>query len=268
MNDTLSSPYKDVRSLVRGLKLIETLIDTGWSKIGALSTAAGIERASTYRLINTLMQLGYVTRREEDGAVALTPKFAHLADAFKEDDIVTQFAWPYLYELTRDILWPCDFASFSAGKVLIKLTTHKISPMSIHRGMVGKERHLVRSALGMAILAAMTDDELDAALMVVAKLGGSDAEDIKDREHLQGKIVRIRQQGYASSTGQMEERISAIALPVLTSQRRVLGAVNVVFFRSTMTTAEAADRYLDKLRQCAKQVGQAMDDFVERKGAA
>lgn len=250
--------------MVRGLKLIETLNDLGWSKIGALSATAGVERASTYRLVNTLMQLGYVTRRDEDGAVALTPKFAHLADAFKEDDLITQFAWPYLYELTRDILWPCDFASFSAGQVSIRLSTHKISPMSIHRAMVGKQRFLVRSALGMAILSAMSDDEREAALLVVEGLGGVDTEDIRDRDFLRKKIDQVHKQGYASSTGQTENRISAIALPVIDSNRRVLGAINVVFFRSTMTTAEAADRYLHKLQRCVDCVGQAMDDFVER----
>jgi IclR family mhp operon transcriptional activator len=263
--DPSNSPYKDVQSLARGFRIAEVLSEFGWVRIGELSALSGIERSSTYRLVKTLEQLGYVSRRAEDGAVALTPKFALLADSLKNDDIVSQFAWPSLFELTREVLWPCDFASFEGGKVLIRLTTHKISPMSIHRGMVGKERHLVRSALGLAILSAMADAEREEALAIVDRLGGPNAEDVRDRAALDQAIGAIREKGYASSAGQTEASISAIAMPVLSSEGRVAGAINIVFFRSVMTTEQAADRYLGKLRQCVEQVEQSLRDFAERK---
>ncbi|WP_198351149.1 IclR family transcriptional regulator domain-containing protein [Flavisphingomonas formosensis] len=265
MKTSEEAPYKDVRSLVRGLQVIEALSELGWAKMGDLSAAANIERSSTYRLVNTLIQLGYVSRRTEDGAVALTPKFAYLADALKDDDIVTQFAWPPLFELSKDVLWPCDFASFVGGKVLIRLTTHKISPMSVHRAMVGKERFLVRSALGLAILSAMDGDELEASLAIVEKMGGTNAEDVRNRERIHSLIATVRERGYASSTGQSEGKISAIALPVSGPNGHVAGAVNIVFFRSVMTTEQAAERYLDKLQICVHQVEQSLADFTERK---
>jgi IclR family mhp operon transcriptional activator len=256
--------YKDIASLVRGLNLIEALSEMGWAKMSELSAAAGVERSSAYRLVNTLVKIGYVTRRTEDGAVALTPKFAHLAEGLKNDDIVTQFAWPSLYELSKDVLWPCDFASLEGGKILIRLSTHKISPMSIHRGMVGKERHLVRSALGLAIVSAMAPDELDASLSIIEKLGGINADDIRERDHVRRVAASVRERGYASSTGQTESKISAIALPVMGPHGRAAGAVNIVFFRSVMTTEQAAERYLGKLQLCVNQIERSLLDFEER----
>lgn len=264
---TNPAPYKDVQSLVRGFQIVEALSALGWSKVGHLSKAAKVQRTSAYRLVNTLMQLGYVTRRNEDGAVALSPKFAALASSLKDDDIVTQFAWPPLFELSRDVLWPCDFASLDGGRVLIRLSTHKISPMSIHRGMVGKERYLARSALGMAILSAMAEDELDAALTIIAAIGGQNAEDVLDRDVIHRLAAAVRQRGYASSTGQTEANISAIATPVMTPQGTVAGAINIVFFRSVMTTEQAATRYLDKLLSCARQIEQTWRDYEERNAA-
>ena len=261
-------PYKDVNSLIRGFRIIEALGKLGWVKVGQLSAETGIQRSSAYRLVNTLEQLGYVTRRIEDGAIALTPSFAHLADGLKDDDIVTQFAWPALFELTSDVLWPCDFASLEGGKVLIRLSTHKISPMSIHRGMVGKERHLVRSALGMAILSAMTGEEMEASLVIIDELGGCNAEDVRDRAALRRQVEAVRERGYASSAGQTEAKISAIALPVLSPQNRVAGAINIVFFRSVMTPEQAANRYLDKLRSCVSQVERSLSEFAERRSIA
>ena len=264
MSASETGPYKDVQSLVKGLRIIEMLSELGWSKIGTLSTAVNIQRTTTYRLINTLEQLGFVTRRAEDGAVALTPKFANLSDGLKYDDVVTQFAWPALFELSRDVLWPCDFANLYSGRLVISLSTHKISPMSIHRAMIGKERSLLRSALGLAILSAMRPDEMAASLSIIENLGGQNALDIADRAVVDHLLDRVRSQGYASSAGLTEKKISAIALPVLSPQQRVVGAVNIVFFRSTMTTEQAAVRYLDKLRGCVTQVERSLQDFEER----
>ncbi len=262
------NPYKDVQSLVKGLRLIELLSEAGWSKIGALSRAGEIQRTSAYRLVRTLEELGYVMRREEDGSVALTPKFARLADGLKDDDIVTQFAWPALFELSREVLWPCDFASLDGGKIVIRLSTHKISPMSIHRAMIGKERSLTRSALGLAVLSAMTPEELEATLMIVERMGGSNAAEVRDRDLLNRMLDEVRSRGYASAAGLTEAKISAIAMPVMSAQRMVAGAVNIVFFRSVMSTAQAADRYLEKLKECVARVEQSLIDFEERAGHA
>lgn len=264
MSGTNQTPYKDVRSLVRGLRLIETLSHRGWTKLGDLSESTEIERSSVYRLVNTLIQLGYVARRSEDGAVALTPHFGYLADALKDDDIVTQLSWPSLVELSKEILWPCDFASFDGGKILIRLSTHKISPLSIHRGMVGKERFLVRSALGIAILSAMSTQELHATLAMIDELGGINSDDVKDRTHIDKILCGVRERGYASSVGQTESKISAIALPVRTPQLTTAGAINIVFFRSAMTTEQAATRYLPKLQNCVGQVERALLEHLER----
>jgi IclR family mhp operon transcriptional activator len=230
-----------------------------------LSAHSGVERSSVYRLVKTLIQMGYVARREDDGAVALTPKFAYLADALKDDDIVTQFAWPPLFDLSKDVLWPCDFASIEGGRVLIRLSTHKISPMSIHRGMVGKERHLMRSALGQAILAAMTEQELETTFAIIEGLGGAAAEDIRDRAAVELVRERVSAQGYASSAGLSESKISAIALPVIGADARVAGAVNIIFFCSAMSTKQAAERYLSKLRECVTRIEGSLKEFQERR---
>lgn len=264
MADPAQSPYKDIGSLVRGLHLLEALSELGWAKVGVLSAAAGVERSSAYRLISTLVKLGYVTKRAEDGAVALTPKFAYLADGLKDNDIVTQFAWPPLFQLSKDILWPCDFANLEGDKILIRLSTHRISPMSIHRGMVGKERYLIRSALGLAILSAMPPNDLESALVIIENLGGTNAEDIRDKDNVRRIVDNVRQRGYASSTGQTESKISAIALPVMGPHDRVVGAVNIVFFRSVMTTEQAAERYLENLKGCVGQIEHSLLNFEER----
>lgn len=262
MSSGQDTPYKDVRALARGLKVIEALSEMGWAKVGELSTAVEIDRSSLYRLINTLVQLGYVVRRKEDGAVALTVKIAHLADGLRDGDVVAQIAAPFLRELTKEVLWPSDFASFIRGSVTIRFSTHKISPMSVHRGVIGKNRHLFRSAIGSAILSAMTPAELDAALDIVERLGGEEAEEARNRHAVNRLVETVREAGYASSIGALESNISAIAIPVFGPDRRVAGAVNLIFFRRAMTSTEAAARHLPAMRRCVGQIEAAMADHA------
>ncbi len=246
--------YKEVRSLVRGLSVLEALGGQGWVKLGSLSRSADIDRSTTYRLVDTLVRLGYLMRRREDGAVALTSKIAKIADGVHNDDIIAQRVAPFLRQLTSNVLWPSDFASLMGGVLTIQASTHRMSPMSIHRKMLGKSPTLTRSALGRAILSAMEPNEIDAALMIARQAAPDDAYDRKTIN----RIVRdVRKLGYASSAGEVESKISAIAVPVHFHDR-VVGAVNIVFFRSVMSPRAAAERYLNPLRECVRNAERAL----------
>ena len=239
------------------MRILDALGELGWIKLGALSTYTEIDRSTVYRLVNTLSEMGYLVRRREDGAVALTSKIARIADGVRDDDLIAQIVAPFIRDLTSIVLWPSDFASFTGGAVTIQVSTHKISPMSLHRGLIGKHRPLVRSALGRAILAAMSPSEREATLTIAARMGSEDAKDIRDAAGIERIIREVHRAGYSSSVGQTEANISAIAMPVR-MRRRVVGAINIVFFRSAMMPTEAADRYLEPLTDCVRRAEEAL----------
>jgi IclR family mhp operon transcriptional activator len=258
--------YQDVRALNRGLRILEVLAQTGWVKPRELSALTTIDRSSTYRLLNTLMGSGYVVKRSEDGSYALTSKIKLVADGFTQTDLASQIVAPHLQQLTQDISWPSDFAMLVGGEVIIADSTHGVSPMTTHRAMVGKRRSLMRSALGHAILSALSEDELDVTLNVVAQLDGPDSNISRNRA-IAAKIVReVQERGYAAAVGAEDVKISAIALPVRAANS-VIGAVNVIFFRSAMTIAQAADRYLPRLRDCVARVVQDLSEKSALAGA-
>lgn len=247
----MSDTYRDVKSLVRGLRILEALGQQGPMKVSVLAETTEIDRSSTYRLVNTLESMGYLLRRVEDGAISLTSKMADISDGFRDDDLIAQAITPFLHDLTRTVLWPSDFATFSEGSVTVQVTTHKLSPMSIHRAVVGRHHSLFRSALGRAMLSVMTPKEIETA-SVVAQLETPNSQYIWDKKAIRKLIADVRKAGYASSVGESEPNISAIALPLRI--RRVVGAVNIVFFRSAMTPQDAAERYLEALETCIRKV--------------
>jgi len=241
------TPYKEVRALTRGIDIMEALADLGWARIGALSHYTGIDRATLYRLVQTLENRGYVARREEDGAVSLTSIILGLSDGVRQDDMIVQALTPILTKLTEDILWPSDFGTLNGGEMTISASTHKLSPLSIHRNLIGKTRPLLRSALGRAYLGALRPDDRENVLSIVRRLDGDDAKDLRSVGNIDALLQEVHNAGFATSVGLVEDNISAIAIP-LRRGRRVVGAVNISFFRSAMAPAQAAREYLEPLR--------------------
>ena len=66
-------------------------------------------------------------------------------------------------------------------------------------------------------------------------------------------MARTRSDGYASSVGETEQGISAIAMPI-GGVGPVIGSLNIVFFTSAMTPEVAAGRYLPSLAQAARDI--------------
>ena len=245
-------PYQEVRALDRGLRILEILGQNGWTTPRALSHLAEIDRSSIYRLLSTLVEAGYAVKRAEDGSFALTAKISAIGDGFTQNELASQIVAPHLRNLTRQINWPSDYAVLLGGEVTIIESTHRISPMTTYRSMIGKKRPLMMSALGRAILSALTEDELDITLHVLAESGGTPGL-ARLRSNAERLINDVRQNGYASAAGTSDVKVSSIAVPVRTPNS-IVGAVNIIFFRSAMTIAQAVERYLEPLRVCADQI--------------
>lgn len=252
-----NSPYKEIRAVTRAFDLLEAAGDLGWAKVGELATYTGIDRGTLYRLIHTLELKGYLVRRAEDGAVSLTERILQLGDGVRHEDVATQVMSQVLRGLTEEVMWPSDFATLVAGRMVIQASSHKYSPVSIHRRLVGMSRPLLRSALGLAYLSSLDRPELSRTLNVVRRIGTLDAQDMAILTNIERLIEEVHLRGYAFSVGLVEANISAIALPVRLGQKPI-GAANISFFRSAMSHEDAASICLKPLRECIVRAEAAM----------
>ena len=239
--------YREVRSLSRGLTLLEALAQSGWAKPSELAARTGIDRSSVYRLLNTLEEFGFVFRHGENGTVTLTAKIRTLADGVRGDEAGLQQVRPHLAALTTEIKWPSDLALLSSGVVTIQDSTHRLSPMTFHRAVVQQSRSLLTSSLGNAIMAVLTAEERRVMLEVASPVETHDGPTV-DRV-----LDDYRRRGFASAVGAVDPQISAIALG-FRGRNGTIGSVNIIFFRSVLSPNTAAERYLPKLRDCVRTV--------------
>jgi IclR family mhp operon transcriptional activator len=257
--DRPHKPYRDVRSLTRGMRILEALSELGWVTPTVLAAKTGIDRATIYRLCSTLIDIGYVTCRPADGKYCLTSKLRKVGEGIREEDVTLQMVSQCLEKLVRKIKWPSDYGAIVAGRLTILESNHRLSPMTIYRSLIGQQRPVLLSAMGRAMLSAMTEQQLKDALETVRRIGGEeDALAVADDAAVEHIIAPARTLGYATSEGLVHPNISALAVPVR-GAHGVAGAVNVVFFKSAMTADEAVRRYLESLRDCVREIEEKLD---------
>jgi IclR family mhp operon transcriptional activator len=245
--------HRPVRALARGLALIAELNVSGPSSAQQLARRTGLNRTTCYRLLETLQYEGFITFDEGSALFALTPAVRRLSEGVSTRDLASQAALPPMFVLLKQVSWPSDFAVFELGAMMIRESTHAFSPFSVHRSMVGRGRSLVRSALGRAVLSAAPPALRREMLEISASFVSEDAELARDRRAIGRLVSRTRSDGYASSIGETEPGIGAIAVPIA-GLGPVLGSLNIVFFNSAMAPAVAARRYLGAMKQAALEI--------------
>lgn len=253
MVNMAATRHRPVRALSRGLTLIEALGAGG--PAGALELAArtGINRTTCYRLLETLQRDGFVVFDETRATFALTPRVRALSQGLSARDLASQAALPPMVELLRAVSWPSDFGLFERGSIVIRESTHELSPFSIHRAMVGRTRSLVKSALGQAVLAASPPRRRREMLEIAASFVPEDSALARDAAYIARLVARTRRDGYAAAIGGAEAGISAIALPIQ-GPGPVIGTLNIVFFSSAMTPEVAARRYLRAMKRTVRDI--------------
>jgi IclR family transcriptional regulator, mhp operon transcriptional activator len=251
------SPYPEVRALERGLALIDALGEFGWLGPTELARRTGIDRATIYRLLSTLARTGFVVRRPQDAKYFLSPKIRALSFGIQEQDTRVLLISGPLRELVEEIKWPSDFAVLSAGRLVIMGSNHLLTTMTFYRSVIGQTRPVMRSSLGRAILSAMSAADRTEAIETIVLAGGPDASDVVDTAAVATAVADTRRRGFALSSGEVADNITAMALPVI-SGGRVAGAINVVFFRRSFRI-EKALRCLEPLQRCVKKIESAFD---------
>jgi IclR family mhp operon transcriptional activator len=256
-NRDVNTVYGEVRALDRGLRLIEALADAGWCSPAALAATTGLDRATIYRLLSTLVGSGYAMRRPDDGHFALTVKIRTIGSAVEDRDQLIGIADAALRGLVEKIHWPSDLGVLTPTGLRITASSHGLSSMTVFRALVGKTRPILHTALGRAILAALHDDEREQMIRALISCEGAGIDGLEDRAAVARVVAETRARGHAQAVSTFQPNISAIALPVLVGAR-VAGSVNIVFFRSAMSIDDAAAMYLPALQATVAQIGTAM----------
>ena len=264
-NSADGGDYKDVRSLSRGLAILQALnrAPGGIATTTALAEATGVHRTTVKRILETLRADGFVRRGEKDGQYYLTFAVRSLSEGFVDDDWVEQVALPLMRAAVPDLMWPCDLGTLEGGFMVVRESTHRFSMLSQHRGKIGEKLPLFFTAMGRAYLAACSKRELEGLLSLLAQRGDAVGEMARDRAAVDALITKTRERGYAVNDGDWDKEapFGAVAVPVC-SGRRLVGGVNLIFPKAAMSEREIEQRYMPRLKRLAQRIGKDMQPWL------
>jgi IclR family mhp operon transcriptional activator len=239
------------------MQVLECLNRHPVSSIAQLHRQTGIPKPSLVRLLQTLEGLGYVRHAPQPGGYLLTSKVRILASGYHSEPRLVEIIAPLLDALTEKIKWPAALSMPDDGAAVVRYTTTPNSPLALLHSTIGMRLSLLTRALGLAYLAFCEPEEREALISLADVAENPENAAARDRRSLDSTLELIRRQGYALRDPKVRPVSNTLAVPVFDAHR-VVGAVGITWFASTMGPDEAVKRYLGMLREMAAQAKQAL----------
>jgi DNA-binding IclR family transcriptional regulator len=211
---------RQIEAVQRAIAVLDAVADAG-TELGTneIARRTGINVSSISRLLSTLAGAGLVQYLPSSGRYRLGVRILQLASAARDSLDVRSLARPYLEELTR--------------------LTSETSTLSIPGEHEVMTLDFVQSSLSVRSVAQLGRNSVPhatAAGKVFLACGGGVADEalaaftsrtIVDRTALDAEIEHVRQRGWAKATGEREEDLNAVAVPVLDEHAQLIAILGV-----------------------------------------
>lgn len=251
----MSDSTRPIRALMRGLDALAVLNHRNGATVSEVASAIKLPRTTTYRILETLCEAGYVFRDAADDRYRLTILVRTLSDGFDDEAWVSQIARPVLRELGREVVWPVAIATLSGTSMMVRETTDHRSPLAVERYAAGFRVPLLTSAAGRAYLASCTEEERAAVLDILSRSAREEDKLAHNPAELARVLNEARAQGYASAirARRVADEVS-LAVPVRAGDQ-VLACLTVRFSASAVPMKTAQERFLPRLAAAADRIG-------------
>jgi IclR family mhp operon transcriptional activator len=244
------------RGVGRTLAVVQGLNIQNGATVTQLQKHSGLSRPAIYRILDGLIESGFVVTGRLPRTYVLTAKTRSLSRGYTDDDFIAETAAPILDHLQKKVVWPTELATMQNFRMYLRDTTRHLSPMVIDGEVVGRSIPLLTTALGLAYLshcAPPRQRKILAHLRAHAPANEPYPGDRRVRQVLDA----VRTQGYASREAGLVEgfsyQTSTIAVPIRAGDD-VRGAIAVTFFSSALSVDQAATRYLPDLQRAGLSI--------------
>lgn len=221
--------------------------------VAEVAARAGTDRGTAFRLIHTLLALGYLRGVPGTKRFRLTLKCLELGFAALSARGLPSHATPLLHELVPEAGDAASLGVVEEGDVIY-----------LTRVQAGLERHgVVRvpgtrvgayaTALGLVLLAYLPRSEQIAHLEHRPRIKLSERT-VTDLDALLARLEQVRAAGYAVSDGENAYGLRTIALPILDPEGRPYAGVSLTVDSARQSLADFVQTGLPRLRAVADEL--------------
>ncbi|MCP3441155.1 IclR family transcriptional regulator [Bradyrhizobium sp. CCGUVB14] len=253
--------FQPVRAITRGLTVLRLVSEEGPISATDLARAAKLPQPTVVRILETLIEDGYVYRRSDGTTFGITGRTKTLSRGYDASSRLVQLAEPLIEKLRAEIGWPSNLAILEDDAMTIVYTNRNAKGLSIP-GRLGARIPLLATGVGIVQLASLPLPELEQQL---ARLRSS--KDVWDStpalwDTLNKRLVAARRHGYAFADERYldavyQSRIWAVAVPISVNDETA-AAVSSLVLRGAGQRQRLLAQILPALRRTAAAIGKAL----------
>ncbi|GAA1928708.1 IclR family transcriptional regulator [Nocardioides lentus] len=217
-------PKNIVGSIVKGAQLLELFrTDRRELSLSEFTAESGFNKTTTFRLLRTLVSVGWLVR-SESGGYRLGPRVMALGGIARSDLDLRSEALPFLRHLAAEL---GDTAFLMVPGQLGAVTIETVvgaNPLQVH-GLSAGSVMPYHVAAGPVVLAAYSP-ELESLVLGMERRSYTDRT-ISETEPLRARFAEVREQGYCLSSEDYIVGVGAVAAPVSGADGRLVASLSV-----------------------------------------
>ena len=245
------------KTLEKGL-IILNLFDRDHQHRGLseISRLTGINKTSTYRMVNTLVQLGYLRKSKNNKSLRLGPRAFVLGHHFFHGFDIFQSVKPIIDKTFLEEKLSIDSALLH-GCTLISLYRREMPNLIYFRLPVVMDELYAR-AMGKAILANLDPADLTNILEKI-QIKRLTPNTLLDKQEILKDIESTRNRGYSINNEEYVEGLICIGAPLMNfRENTVVGAVSLDFPTSEYSLDTIVNRFPGVLTKLASELSETV----------
>jgi len=254
-----NSIKSSVQSLAKGFRVLEAFSgDAEEMTLSEIADVAGLDAGTTFRMVNTLVNLGYVARIPASRRFRLTLKVLDLGfHAIARKDL-RALVRPVLQSLVSEVSEAASFGVIEGADVLyIERVRAGFTRLGVDI-RIGTTIPAAISAIGYAILAFLPKASVDRILASQPRQPNL-AVLPPSRARLFPVLQNARESGYVLQDSIISGGLRILAVPVLNREGLAVGAVSVAAPSIRVTEEDLRQRALEPVRAAARDIARALE---------
>ena len=246
-----------IQSLIRGFEILRCFTpDKPVLRLIDIADKIGISKATVFRYVSTLTDLGYLKKDEKFKGYKLTVKVMELGFAALNSINISKTAIPYLEELAHMCQEASSMAILDGSDVVYVARTATKRWMATNL-QVGSKLPAYCTSLGRILLAYKPFEEVKEIYKSI-KLISYTPYTIKNLENMKRDLETIRKYGYAINNQELEIGLLSAAAPVYDETGKVVAAINISMSSARVSLDELKQKFIPLLIKTANKISNAL----------
>lgn len=247
----MSSKY-NLSSLKRGLKALLLLNSYEALSASNLAFELKLPRTTARRILDTLVDEGYVEKIPDEFKYRITPAVNMLSAGFSDESWIAHVAEPLLRVKTADVGWPLSIATPAGQHMMVRVSTDRLTPLALDHFGVGFKTPMLHGTSGHVMLAFMSPRHQELMLEALSTSNDPHQAMARDRARVRAMLKQVKAQRYAHIIYR-EYPEASVAVPIF-HNGIVRACLLMAYVKTAIRAAQIRTEYVPMLQALAVEI--------------